>query len=126
MKKFFGILVVLMSVCNCVYAQTNLFEKIDTGLSTSKSVSEKIERLKERETIKQCETVILKPNIYFAKNFKSIFNIFNKNIEFEITKDFGKDVNGVQGYKAELKEGGYAIISLTGNEWRCRMKKKYV
>jgi hypothetical protein len=36
-------------------------------------------------------------------------------LEFEITKDFGTDINGIQEFKADLKEGGYAILSSSDN-----------
>jgi hypothetical protein len=63
-------------------------------------------------------------NDFSSKNFVSIFNIFNKNIEYEITKDCGKDVNGIQGYKAELKGDSYGLQSF-GNKWRCRKKNVF-
>lgn len=111
MKKSLIILVVFILSYNLISAQENLFEKTNANTFTQ-SIKEKIERFKTREAIKQWEEVQLKPNIIITKNFKGIFNIFDKSLEFEITKDFGTDVNGVKGYKAELKEGGYAIFSI--------------
>lgn len=115
MKKLFILLVILVMGCKITFAQENLFEKPSTNFSASKSISEKIEHFKSREAIKNCEEVLLKPNVLFSKNFKGVFNIFDKNIEFVITEDFGKDINGIQGYKAELKDGGYAILSSSAN-----------
>ena len=114
MKKLFVILVAFILGCNLIMAQESLFEKTNSNTFT-KNIKEKIEKFKTRNEIKLWEEVQLKPNIVISENFKGIFNIFDKNIEFEITKDFGKDVNGVQGYKAELKEGGYAILSNSEN-----------
>jgi hypothetical protein len=111
MKKSFGILAIFIFMFNLLIAQENLFEKVKTDFNISKEANEKTERFKSREAIKQWEQILLKPNIVLSKNFKGILNIFDKEIEFETTKDFGKDINGVQGYKAELKEGGYAILS---------------
>lgn len=141
MKKSFGILAIFIFLCNLVIAQENLFEKIKTDFTVSKAANEKIERFKSKEAIKNLELVLLKPNIILSKNFKGIFNILDKNIEFEITKEYETDVNGVQGFKAELKDGGYAILSSSENgigasirhinnfynlEWRYRIKKKLI
>ncbi|PIP78127.1 MAG: hypothetical protein COW85_05400 [Ignavibacteria bacterium CG22_combo_CG10-13_8_21_14_all_37_15] len=115
MKKLMFILIVFILSCNLIFAQQNIFEKMSTGFTTSKSVKEKINRFKSREEIKLSEQLLLKSNIVLSKNFKGVFNILDKNIEFEITKDFGKNVRGVQGFKAELKEGGYAILSSSVN-----------
>lgn len=111
MKKSLGIFAIFIFTCNLVFAQEYLFEKIKTNLTISKSAHEKIERFKSRQAIKQWELTFLRSNIVLSENYKGIFNILNKHIEFAITKNFGKDVNGIQGYKAVLKEGGYAIIS---------------
>ncbi|MEW6194430.1 MAG: reprolysin-like metallopeptidase [Bacteroidota bacterium] len=113
MKKSFLVLFILIINFNLVLAQQNIFDKIKDGNIYSKGVSEKIERLKLREDIKISEQVVLKPNITLSKNFKGIFNIFDKDLEFEITEDHGADVNDIHGYKAELKEGGYAILSVS-------------
>ena len=115
MKKSFGILAIFIFMCDLVFAQENLFEKVKTGFTASKAANEKIERFKSRKAIKQWEQILLRLNITLSKNFKGTFNIFGKNLEFEITEDYGKDVNGVQGYKAELKDGGYAILSRSEN-----------
>jgi tetratricopeptide (TPR) repeat protein len=111
MKTSFGILAIFILMCNSVFAQETLFEKVRKDLTISKTANEKIERFKTRKAIKNWEEVLLKASVVLSKNFKGVFNILDKNVEFEITKDYGKDVNGVQGYKAELKEGGYAILS---------------
>ena len=141
MKKLFVIIMILLISCDFLSAQEILFEKNNANITSAKSINEKIERLKSREAIKNWEAVLLKPNISLSKNLKGIFNIFDKNIEFELTKDLGKDVNGIHGYKAELKDSGYAIISISENgisaaiwyekkfcsfEWGCRMKKKFI
>ncbi|MEW6509285.1 MAG: reprolysin-like metallopeptidase [Bacteroidota bacterium] len=113
MKKFFVIFTVIIFKCNLIFAQESVFEKVDTGFTVSKSAKEKIERFKLREAIKRWEQVLIKPNIVLSKNFKGLFNIFDKNLEFEITKDLGKNTDGIQGYKAELKEGGYSLFSIS-------------
>ncbi len=114
MKTVFIILAFIL--CNnLVLPQENLFVKTDESIFT-KRIKEKIERLKTRDALKQWKEVQIKPNTVNSKSFKGILNIFDKNIEFEITKDLGIDANGIQGYKAELKDGGYALFSIDKND----------
>jgi|WetSurMetagenome_2_1015567.scaffolds.fasta_scaffold105489_2 hypothetical protein len=115
MKRLFIILFTLILGCGLIPAQENLFEKINNNGASTKSINEKIERFRSRKEVKNWEQVSLKSNIVLSKNFKGIFNIFDKDFEFTITKDFGKNVNGVQGFKADLKEGGYAMLSSSDN-----------
>ncbi len=115
MKNSLIALIILFFNFNIVLAQQNMFDKIREGTVYDKEISEKIERFTLREDIKITEKVILRPNINLSKNFKGIFNIFDKNLEFEITEDHGIDVNDIHGYKAELKEGGYAILSVSNH-----------
>jgi len=113
MKKLMFVFVVFILSCNLIFAQQNIFEKMSAGFTTSKAVKEKINRFKSRKEVKTSDQLLLKPNINLSKNFKGVFNILDKNIEFEITKDLGKNRRGTQGFKADLKEGGYAILSIS-------------
>jgi len=82
----------------------------------SKEASEKIERYKLREDLKNWELVHLKSIISPSKGFKGIFNIMDNSFEFEITKKINKGITGRTGYAADLKEGGYAILSIYEDE----------
>ena len=113
MKKLMWFLVVFILSCNLIFAQQNIFEKMSEGFTTSKTVKDKIDRFKSREEIKVSEQLLLKPNLVLSKNFRGVFNILDKNIEFEITKDLGKNRRGAQGFKADLKEGGSALLSIS-------------
>lgn len=115
MKKLLVVFISFLFSCGLILAQDNLFEKTNANDSSTKSINEKIERFKSRDAVKNWERVSLKHDIVLSKNYKGIFNIFDKSLEFEITKDFGKDINGIQGFKADLKEGGYAILSSSDN-----------
>jgi len=115
MKKLTLIFNVFIFSFSLMHAQENIFEKISTNFTISNDAKEKISRYQLRGEIKTSEQLLLKPNIVFSKNFKGVFNIFDKHIEFEITKDFAKNIDGVQGFKADLKEGGYAILSSSVN-----------
>ena len=113
MKKLMFVFVVFILSGNLIFAQQSIFEKMSSGFTTSKVVKEKINRFKSRKEIKISEQLLLKSNLVLSQNFKGIFNILDKNIEFEITKDLGKNRRGTQGFKADLKEGGSAILSIS-------------
>ena len=102
-------------ICTLIHAQESLFNKMDNNFAISDDAKEKINRYQSRGEINTSEMLLLKPNIILAKNFKGVFNIFDNFIEFEITKNFEKNINGVKGLKADLKEGGYAILTSSIN-----------
>ncbi|MGE5499077.1 MAG: M12 family metallo-peptidase [Syntrophothermus sp.] len=114
-RKVLMCLIFFFQIFSYLNAQERIFEKNSAGFSNSKSVAEKLEKFNTRTTIKKWEEVRQKPFHSLSKNFKGIFNIFDLNLEFKITEDYGIDINGVHGFYAELKDGGNAYLSVTKN-----------
>lgn len=110
MKKLHLILIPLILSLNSIFAQENLFVKSENPV-LSKEASEKLERYKLREDLKNWELLQLRTIIAPLKGVKGIFNIMDNNIEFEIIREIKKGFGGRIGYVANLKEGGYAILS---------------
>lgn len=114
MKKLLVTIIVLIAINGLISAQSNIFKKVNLTELKPTAV-ESIEKMKTKRAIKQWETVKLNPNVIFSKNQKGVINIFNKNLSFVVDKDFGIDISGVRGFGAEIKDGGNALISVSGN-----------
>lgn len=113
MKRLLVLLVLICISLTTLNAQDNLFKNINGNYKPTQSAVEKINIFKSRIGILKSEIVLFKTKHKFNKNYKGIFNLFDKNIEFEITDDYGENVQGIYGYRANLKYGGYAVISLS-------------
>jgi len=111
MKKLLSVLIVILFCANKIVAQENIFVSMDAYYHKSKLVEEKINRFKTTPEIKNSEQLVLKQALNFKMNSKGIFNILGQNIEFEITKEFAPNHMGAKGFKADLRNGGYALIS---------------
>jgi len=103
------LIVVFLVFSSTITAQSNLFER--ENLTPNKNLTEKIDLYKNRGILESWEVVELKQDVVLTKGYKGVFNICEREFEFEITKEFETDKNGVKGFKADIEDGGYAILS---------------
>ena len=114
MRHYLFVVLLLISA-TIASAQSQLFEKINRNAFLSSSVTDKLIVLVNKPEVLNSEQLNYVGPANFTKGYKGVFNIFNYNLGFVVTDDYGINAVGIHGYTAELNSGGYAIISISSS-----------